>query len=65
MLMLCKGTLTSAHTAKQVGELNYSTCGESRRMGQEKGECVRKTHTLRIGEEEEAIGKHGASYPIL
>lgn len=46
MLMpLCEGTLTSAHTAKQLGELNYSTRGESRRMGQEKGGGVRKTHT--------------------
>lgn len=46
MLMLCKGTLTSAHTAKQLGELNYSTCSESRRMGQESGGCVREnTHT--------------------
>lgn len=45
LMLLCEGALTSAHTAKQSGELNYSTCGESRRMGQEKGGCVRRTHT--------------------
>lgn len=45
LMLLCEGTLTSAHTAKQLGELNYSTRSESRRMGQEKGGCVRKTHT--------------------
>lgn len=45
LMLLCEGTLTLAHTAKQLGELNCSTRSESRRMGQEKGGCVRKTHT--------------------
>ncbi len=41
LMLLCEGTLT----AKQLGERNYSSRSESRRMGQEKGGCVRKTHT--------------------
>lgn len=45
LMLLCEGTLTSAHTAKQLGELNYSVRSESKRMGQEKGGCVRRTHT--------------------
>lgn len=45
LMLLCEGTLTSAHTAKQSGEPNYSTRGEAKRMGQEKGGCVWRTHT--------------------
>lgn len=61
MLMLwCERTVTSAHT-QQSGELDHSAPSESKRMGQEKGGCVGRTHKKhppRIGrEEEEAIGK--------
>lgn len=45
LMLLCEGALTWAHSDKQLGEQNYSTRGELRRMGQEKGGCVRRTHT--------------------
>lgn len=38
-------TRRGAHAAKQLGEFNYSARGESRRMRQERGVCVRRTHT--------------------
>lgn len=45
LMLLCEVMLTSAHTATQLGGLNYSTRSDSKRMGQEKGGCVRRTHT--------------------
>lgn len=44
-VVFARVTLESAHSAEQSVVFDYSTRSKSKRMGQEKGGCVRGEHT--------------------